>query len=322
MLEKSSCRYKKYYDQRKRSRDLNIDDQVLVLLPTDNNILLMQWKGAFRVVGKFNECDYRIDIEGKIKSYHINLLKKYIVRQDTVTAQGMLDLVTNNNEDSQELVNTDVGPEIVPMPSPHQKENHSNVHVGPGLNSEQMGDIETLKKKFSDILTDVPLKTSAIECEILLTTDDPVRCRPYAVPYSRREALNSEINKMLEMGIIERSNSPYAAPVVMVQKKDNTVRFCIDFRRLNKVTIFDPEPMPNPEDLFTQLTKSKFFSKIDLSKGYWQIPVSEHSKAKTVFVTPIGQYQFNYMPFGLQCAPSIFTRLMRKLFSEVPHVVN
>ena len=109
MLQNSSCRYKKYYDQRKRSRDLNIGDQVLVLLPTDNNKLLMQWKGPFRVVGKFNECDYRIDIEGKIKSYHINLLKKYIIRQDTERIQGMLDLVTNNNGDSQELVNAGNG---------------------------------------------------------------------------------------------------------------------------------------------------------------------------------------------------------------------
>ena len=63
----------------------------------------MQWKGPFRVVGKFNNCDYRIDIEGKIKSYHINLLKKYIVRQDTETAQGMLDLVTNNNDETNKL---------------------------------------------------------------------------------------------------------------------------------------------------------------------------------------------------------------------------
>ena len=127
-------------------------------------------------------------------------------------------------------------------------------------------------------------------CEIRLTTEDPVWCKPYPVPYARREAIKQEVNKMLELGVIERSNSPYAAPVVMVPKKDNTVRFCVDYRRLNKVTVFDPEPMPNPEDLFTELTKSNYLSKIDISKAYWQIPMTEESKPKTAFVTPDAQY--------------------------------
>ena len=127
---------------------------------------------------------------------------------------------------------------------------------------------------------------------------------------------------MLDMGIIERSDSAFASPVVMIPKKDKTVRFCVDYRKVNKITVFDPEPMPNPEDLFVQLSSSKYFSKIDLTKGYWQIPMADESKMVTAFVTPEGQYQFLFMPFGLVCAPSIFTRLMRKLFGNVRNVVN
>ena len=96
----------------------------------------------------------------------------------------------------------------------------------------------------------------------------------------------------------------------MVRKKDGSIRFCVDFRKLNKVIMFDPEPMPNPEDLFAKLKKGKYLSKIDLTKGYWQIPMSERSKDMTAFVTPEGQFCFRFMPFGLVVAPALFTRMM------------
>ena len=347
MLSKSSARYKRYYDQRRRSRELNIGDQVLILLPTDSNKLLMQWKGPYEIVGKFNECDYRVNVKDKIRSYHINLLKKYVTRSNPEIQNGLFDIVADTdiecfitNVDSFEpteafqsaevfhtdlVDNTENGEsfgKIVPLPSCNRTEFPSDVTLNPELTSEQRSNLNSLLEKYSDIVTDVPLKTNAMTCEIRLTTEDPVRCKPYPVPYARREAIKQEVNKMLELGVIERSNSPYAAPVVMVPKKDNTVRFCIDYRRLNKVTVFDPEPMPNPEDLFTELTKSNYLSKIDISKAYWQIPMTEESKPKTAFVTPDAQYQFLYMPFGVQCAPSVCTRLMRKLFSKISNVVN
>ena len=78
---------------------------------------------------------------------------------------------------------------------------------------------------------------------------------------------------MERMGVIRKSNSPYAIPVVIVKKKDNTNRICVDYRKLNKITEFDPEPIPSSDDLFTKLGGSKYFSKLDLSKGYWQIKV-------------------------------------------------
>ena len=83
---------------------------------------------------------------------------------------------------------------------------------------------------------------------------------------------------MLELGVIERSVSPYSSPVVLVPKKDGSVRFCIDFRKLNKVTEFDAEPMPNMEEVINRLSGHKYFTKIDLSKGYWQVELTEESK--------------------------------------------
>ena len=80
---------------------------------------------------------------------------------------------------------------------------------------------------------------------------------------------------MLDLGIIRTSTSPYASPIVIVKKKDGSNRICIDYRKLNKVTVADPEPIKTSEDLFQRLGKSNYFSKIDLSKGYWQIPMAE-----------------------------------------------
>ena len=115
---------------------------------------------------------------------------------------------------------------------------------------------------------------------------------------------------MLDMSVIERANWKYCSPVVLVAKKDQTVRFCIDYRKLNRVTVFDPEPLPNPEDLFAQLSKIKNLSKIDMTKGYWQIPMAEASKDKTAFVTPEGQFRFVVFAFSEIALP--LTDLTRK----------
>ena len=113
--------------------------------------------------------------------------------------------------------------DIVLMPSSTRTETSKDAHVGTQLSSYQSCDLQRMMDKYDSNITDVPLRTNAIECEITLTTDEPVRSRPYSVPYARRQAVKDEINKMLELGIISRSNSPYAAPIVLVPKKDGTV---------------------------------------------------------------------------------------------------
>ena len=118
---------------------------------------------------------------------------------------------------------------------------------------------------------------------------------------------------MLEMGVIEPSRSPFSAPVVLVKKPDGSNRFCCDYRELNKVTKTDAEPIPDTEALFTKLAKAKYFTKIDLTKGYWQIVVKEEDRHKTAFQTHLGLFQWTRMPFGLVTAPATFARMMRLL---------
>jgi hypothetical protein len=90
-----------------------------------------------------------------------------------------------------------------------------------------------------------------------------------------RNQVKEEVDKMLKAGIVEGSDSPYAAPVVLVRKKDNTIRFCVDFRALNSETIFDPKPMPRMDEVLHRVSNAKYVSKIDMTKGYWQVPLDE-----------------------------------------------
>ncbi|KAK7116867.1 hypothetical protein V1264_002473 [Littorina saxatilis] len=174
---------------------------------------------------------------------------------------------------------------------------------------------------FTHRFSDVPGSTSLVEHEVHLTSDVPVRSKPYPIPFQARESLKKDIDNMLKMGVIRESSSPYSSPVVVVKKKDGTNRVCIDFRKVNKITVFDPEPMPTATDLFRQLTGSKIFSKIDLSKGYWQIPVREEDIPKTAFATPDGTYECLRMPFGMVNSGATLTRGMRKMLKGMKNVV-
>lgn len=161
-----------------------------------------------------------------------------------------------------------------------------------------------------------------IEHDIRTTTETPIRLKPYPLPYAMTDQVNAEIENMIDMKVIEPSESAYSSPIVLVKKKDQAFRFCIDLRVLNRITMFDAEPMPNIEDLFSKLSGHKFFSRLDLSKGYWQVPLSETSKHKTAFQTPKGLFQFKVMAFGLVSAPATFSRLMRKLLKGMVDLDN
>ena len=135
------------------------------------------------------------------------------------------------------------------------------------LTSEQRAEVEALIEQYSDVLTSVPGRTDLIQHDIKLSTSEQIRSKGYPVPFKARDVMDSEIKEMLELGVIEKSVSPYSSPVVLVPKKDGSVRFCIDFRKLNKVTEFDAEPMPNMEEVINRMSGNKFFTRMDCSKG-------------------------------------------------------
>ena len=130
-----------------------------------------------------------------------------------------------------------------------------------------------------------------------------------------REIVDKAITDILDAKIIERSRSPWSFPVVIVDKKDGTKRFCVDFKKLNEITKRNSYPLPLIDDILTLLGKAKYFWSLDLKLGYWQVAMDEKDKEKTAFTCHSGLYQFLVMPFGLSNAPAIFQELMSVVLS-------
>ena len=202
-------------------------------------------------------------------------------------------------------------PEVI-LPPVEAKESFADKHIDDGLSDERLADIKQVLEQNQSVLSDLPEKTHLTEHSVHLTSDVPVRSRANPTPHATRQVVKQEIEAMLQLGVIESSESAYASPIVLVKKPDGSNRFCVDYRRLNVITIFDPEPIPNTDDLMARLGKAKFFSKLDLAKGYWQIPIAETDKPKTAFVTSEGLFQFKVLPFRMMC----------KLLKNMSNVVN
>ena len=186
------------------------------------------------------------------------------------------------------------------------------------LLSTQRQHLKDLFQEFSDIVSQgeddlgcSPLLKQAIE------TDGPPLRQPYRRqnPAVWREEM-AQVQQMLSNGVIRPSNSRWASPVVMVKKKDGSLRFCVNFSQLNAATVKDVHPIPCIDDLLNSLHGARWFSTLDLKSGYWQVPIQERDKEKSAFRTSSGQlFEFNQVPFGLCNAPATFSRLMDRILA-------
>ena len=184
--------------------------------------------------------------------------------------------------------------------------------------------LHTLLSSYSDVfaldsseLGTTKLVTHSINTGQHLPVKQPLRRTPFAL----RNKVEELVDDMLKQGVIEPSASPWASPIVLVQKKDGGVRFCVDYRKLNQCTKLDEFPLPRIDDTLDILNGSKYFSALDLASGYWQVAMDEDSKEKTAFTTFAGLYQFRKMPFGLVNAPATFQRLMEIVLSGLARSV-
>ena len=187
------------------------------------------------------------------------------------------------------------------------------------LTEPEQANVKSLLQKYSSVFAthegDLGC-TNLLSHDIPLLDDVPVRQRYRRIPPSEYEAVKAHINQLLEAQVIRESGSPYASPIVLVRKKDGSLRLCVDYRLLNSKTRKDAFPLPRIEESLDSLSGARWFSTIDLASGYNQVPVAEQDRPKTAFCTPFGLFEFNRMPFGLCNAPSTFQRLMQRMFGD------
>ena len=154
--------------------------------------------------------------------------------------------------------------------------------------------------------------------EINTRNEKPIKSKPYRVPYAQQPEVDGMIDEMLENKIISKSNSPWASPLVIVKKRDGSNRFCVDYRKLNNITVKDNFPVPLIEETLDSLNGSCFFSTIDLCSGYWQMALDNDAKLKTAFISSKGLFHFERLPFGLSNAVAFFQRTMETIFDGIP----
>ena len=155
--------------------------------------------------------------------------------------------------------------------------------------------------------------TNAVEHEIDTGDGSPIRCTPCRISPQKMKKEEECVAEMLTGGQIEPSDSPWSAPVVLVTKKDGGTRFCVDYRRLNNVTVKDAYPLPRIDDTLDMLAGKQWFCTLDLASGCWQVFLSQEARIKTAFATHSGLFQFKVMSFGLCNTPATFERLMDRV---------
>lgn len=183
---------------------------------------------------------------------------------------------------------------------------------------ERTPQLEDLLWNYRDIFSKskMDLGRADIKHEIDTGSGQPIALKPRRVPIAAEEEVEKQVRDMLEHGIIKHSTSPWSFPVVVVRKKTGEIRLCVDYRKLNQITKRPIYPIPDTHEVFDTLSGSKYFSTLDLSQGYHQVPMAEKDQCKTAFATKSGQYEYNVMPFGLSGAPATFQRLMQTVLRD------
>lgn len=181
------------------------------------------------------------------------------------------------------------------------------------LEEEEKECFTNLLKKYEHIFSNDPGKIHQYECQIRVFPGDPVCQRPYPVPISKLKKMDQEIQRMLNLGIIEQSSSPWSSPIVGVEKKNGDIRLCIDARQINKKIIPDKECPMNIEDILLKFQGAKYLSSIDLTAGYWQCPLKKECREITAFLYRGRNYHFKVLPFGLINSVAEFQKILDKV---------
>ena len=292
---KAKASMKSFYDRSASVKTFKPGDMVLLRKPVLSGKMQCAWAGPFEVEQCVSPVTYALKLPGranKAKVVHCNLLKEWHTPAEVLHRV----MVVRDEESESES-------------SPGLRLGRDNFVPS----SAEQAALDAVLSQYEDVLCSNPGRTEEAQLYIRTGDSEPVRSHPYRVPPKWKEEVKVQLDQLLALGIIESSDSPWSSSLVIVKKKDGGVRTCVDYRAVNAVTDPDPYQMPLIEEILDMLASAAFISKIDLTKGFHQIPINPADRQKTSFCTPWGKFHFRYMPFGLRNGPSVFQRLMDHL---------
>ena len=316
---------KQNYDKKAIDRHFKVGDKVLVFLPQGGGKFESKWQGPYDITKKVNDLNYEIHMPDKMKSHrvlHTNLIKRYYDRQQAQDMKhcycvtGTFHDVYNESEqpsdhefDSQ-YVEEYIGPTYV------QTQTWKDANISEEISKSQKDQIQNVMKMHECMFSDVPGKTNVISHKVITTTDAPIKQKSYRTPQAMKTKVQEEIDNMLALGVIEEVNSAYASPIVAVTKPNGDIRLCTNYKALNKCTVVDPYEMPRVDEILEDVASAKFITSLDLTKGFYQVPLDCEAKAKSAFVAFGRQYAYNVMPFGMVNSSATFQRLVDEVLMD------
>ena len=212
---------------------------MLVLLPSSTNKLSAEWQGPYPIERKVGKVDYEVnmgDRRNKLRVFHVNMLRRWYAAVNTSYLVGCV-------QDQEEVGEIPV----------LEMDSDDIVTTGDQLPKAQKKELLDLLVSFSDVIRDKPGRMKEIEHTIVTNDATPVRQRPYRLPYSQYSTVKMELEQMESTGIIRPSTSEWASPIVIVPKKDGTIRLCVDYQKLNSVSRFDAYPMPRVDEMIDRI---------------------------------------------------------------------
>ena len=237
--------------------------------------------------------------DSTLPSIHIQQLKAYTPRQEDPKVKRVTSVLEPDTQTDQ------------------MDDQYAEAKItGSVVTEDRQKDIEGWKHDYKDILTKEPGLTTLKEFRIDTGDHAPIQQRPYNTPQSLKDSIDKELEWLKMKGYIRASESPWTSPMVTVRKPDGTARLCVDFKAINQITEPIPFYMPRVEEVLESVGKSSIISKLDLTKGYYQVPMHPEDIKKTAFMCHQGRFEFLRMPFGVKNAPAVFQEMMQGLFRD------
>ena len=318
-LKKSQGKMKARYDNHVIDRKFKPGDKVLALLPIPGRPLQARYFGPYTIDKKTSDLNYIINTPGRRKNKqmcHINMLKEYFDRDSSISKPiTVVNAVPQESNVFEPEVNSDFIDKSDPGPSKLENSdilrnlNSKLCHLEPS----QQEELKQLIHEYEHLFPDIPTRTDKIYHDVIVEDSKPVKQHPYRMNPLKQKNLQDEVKYLLENDFIEPSQSNYSSPCILVPKSNGTYRMCTDYRKVNSVTKTDSFPIPRIDDCIDKVGNSKYVTKFDLLKGFWQVPLTDRAKEVSAFATPNGLYQYKVMPFGMKNSPATFQRLVNNV---------